>query len=553
MSGHSKWATTKHKKAVIDAKRGKLFAKLIKNIEVAARTGGGDPSGNPTLFDAIQKAKKSSVPNDNIDRAVKRGVGRSRPAASTTRDHLRGLRPRRRRRAHRVPHRQPNRAGDGGPHRHDPQRRQHGRPRLGVLPVHPQGRRRRAEGRRPTEDDVLMAVLDAGAEEVNDLGDAFEVVCEPTDLVAVRTALQDAGIDYDSADAGFVPERAGRARRGRRRQGLPADRRPRGPATTCRTSTPTTTCPTRSWRRSTPDGAEHRSERQRPRSGPRRKASSVIEPGRGVSRQRRPVCRLAWVEHAFVRPGGVAMRVLGIDPGLTRCGWGVVEGAPGAGPRPSASAWSARSAELDLELRLLELHTAVTALLREHRPDVVAIERVFSQNNKGTATGTAQAAGVAALAAAQADRPVAWHTPSEVKAAVSGNGRADKEQVDADGHPACSGSPTPPKPADAADALALADLPRLARPGAAAAAGRRARRRHRRADAARARCRAGRGSPDDRQSVQRPGGRGVARTAPCRGRRGRPGRAVHARHARPAARWGSRPGWPPAWSSARTR
>src|SRR2546422_1091373 len=75
MSGHSKWATTKHKKAVIDAKRGKMFAKLIKNIEVAARIGGGDPAGNPTLYDAIQKAKKNSVPNDNIDRAVKRGSG----------------------------------------------------------------------------------------------------------------------------------------------------------------------------------------------------------------------------------------------------------------------------------------------------------------------------------------------------------------------------------------------------------------------------------------------------------------------------------------------
>src|ERR671932_361054 len=75
MSGHSKWATTKHKKAVIDAKRGKMFAKLIKNVEVAARVGGGDPTGNPTLYDAIQKAKKSSVPNDNIDRAVKRGSG----------------------------------------------------------------------------------------------------------------------------------------------------------------------------------------------------------------------------------------------------------------------------------------------------------------------------------------------------------------------------------------------------------------------------------------------------------------------------------------------
>ena len=84
MSGHSKWATTKHKKAAIDAKRGKLFAKLIKNIEVAARSGGGDPAGNPTLYDAIQKAKKTSVPNNNIDNAVKRGSG-ARPAGPTGR------------------------------------------------------------------------------------------------------------------------------------------------------------------------------------------------------------------------------------------------------------------------------------------------------------------------------------------------------------------------------------------------------------------------------------------------------------------------------------
>ena len=87
MSGHSKWATTKHKKAVIDAKRGKLFAKLIKNIEVAARTGGGDPAGNPTLYDAIQKAKKSSVPNDNIERAVKRGSGAEAGGAVPRRLH----------------------------------------------------------------------------------------------------------------------------------------------------------------------------------------------------------------------------------------------------------------------------------------------------------------------------------------------------------------------------------------------------------------------------------------------------------------------------------
>jgi crossover junction endodeoxyribonuclease RuvC len=149
------------------------------------------------------------------------------------------------------------------------------------------------------------------------------------------------------------------------------------------------------------------------------------------------------------------MRVLGIDPGLTRCGWGVVDGGPGGRPSAVGVGVIRTLAELDLELRLLELHTAVTALLREHRPDVVAIERVFTQNNKGTATGTAQAAGVAALAAAQADRPVAWHTPSEVKAAISGNGRADKEQVSAM-VTRVLGLAEAPRPADAADALALA-------------------------------------------------------------------------------------------------
>jgi crossover junction endodeoxyribonuclease RuvC len=147
------------------------------------------------------------------------------------------------------------------------------------------------------------------------------------------------------------------------------------------------------------------------------------------------------------------MRVLGIDPGLTRCGWGVVDGRPGARPTAVGVGVLRTMAELDLELRLLELHTA--ALLRVHRPDVVAIERVFTQNNKGTATGTAQAAGVAALAAAQADLPVAWHTPSEVKAAISGNGRADKEQVTMM-VTRVLGLTEAPKPADAADALALA-------------------------------------------------------------------------------------------------
>ena len=147
MSGHSKWATTKHKKAVVDAKRGKLFAKLIKNIEVAARTGGGDIGGNPTLADAIAKAKSQSVPNDNIDRAHKRGAGLEAGGADWETITYEGYGPQRRRDPGRVPDRQPQPGRVRGPHRDEPQRRLARRPRLGGLPVQPQGRRAGAQGR----------------------------------------------------------------------------------------------------------------------------------------------------------------------------------------------------------------------------------------------------------------------------------------------------------------------------------------------------------------------------------------------------------------------
>ncbi|MEV1290587.1 YebC/PmpR family DNA-binding transcriptional regulator [Pseudonocardia sp. NPDC049635] len=204
MSGHSKWATTKHKKAVIDARRGKMFAKLIKNIEVAARTGGGDPDGNPTLYDAIQKAKKSSVPNDNIERAVKRGSGADAGGADYQSITYEGYGPNgvavlvecltdnRNRAATEVRTAMTRNGGTMA----DPGSVAYLFSRKGVV-VLPKGDL--------TEDDVLAAVLDAGAEEVNDLGESWEVVSEATDVVAVRTALQDSGIDYDSAEAVFVP------------------------------------------------------------------------------------------------------------------------------------------------------------------------------------------------------------------------------------------------------------------------------------------------------------------------------------------------------------
>jgi YebC/PmpR family DNA-binding regulatory protein len=204
MSGHSKWATTKHKKAVIDAKRGKLFARLIKNVEVAARTGGGDAAGNPTLFDAIQKAKKNSVPNENIDRAVKRGSGQEAGGADWQTVMYEGYGPggvalliecltdNRNRAATEVRvalTRNGGNLADAGSVAYMFSSK-------GVVLVP------KAE---LSEDDVLLAVLDAGAEEVNDLGEAFEVVSEPTDLIAVRTALQGAGIEYESAESSFVP------------------------------------------------------------------------------------------------------------------------------------------------------------------------------------------------------------------------------------------------------------------------------------------------------------------------------------------------------------
>lgn len=205
MSGHSKWATTKHKKAVIDAKRGKLFAKLIKNIEVAARVGGPDPAGNPTLFDAVQKAKKSSVPNDNIDRALKRGAGLEAGGADYETIMYEGYGPggvavliecltdNRNRAATEV------RIGltrNGGSPA-DPGSVSYLFSRKGQVIVSKEGG--------VTEDALMEAALDAGAEEINDLGDVFEIISEATDFVAVRSALQSAGIDYDSAEATFLP------------------------------------------------------------------------------------------------------------------------------------------------------------------------------------------------------------------------------------------------------------------------------------------------------------------------------------------------------------
>ena len=205
MSGHSKWATTKHKKAIIDSRRAKSFAKYIKAIEVAARTGGADVIGNPTLFDAVAKAKKNSMPADNIDRAIKRGAGLESGGADWQTITYEGYGPggvailiecltdNRNRAASEVRVAVTRNGGSMG----DPGSVSYLFSRKGVVLVN------KSVG--ITEEKILNAVLEAGADEVNDLGDSFEIVSEPNDLVAVRTALQSASIDYESAESSLLP------------------------------------------------------------------------------------------------------------------------------------------------------------------------------------------------------------------------------------------------------------------------------------------------------------------------------------------------------------
>lgn len=208
MSGHSKWATIKRKKALIDSKRSRAFAKYVKAIEVSARNGGADPDGNPTLYDAIQKAKKNSVPSDNIDRALKRASGQDESSSNWETIMYEGYGPggvallveclsdNRNRAASEVRVAITRNGGTMA----DPGSVSYLFNRKGVVIV------KKTQGPvQLTEDQILEAVLEAGAEEVNDLGDNFEVVSAATDMVAVRTALQNAGLDYESADVSFLP------------------------------------------------------------------------------------------------------------------------------------------------------------------------------------------------------------------------------------------------------------------------------------------------------------------------------------------------------------
>ncbi|MEY3736963.1 MAG: hypothetical protein RLZZ251_679 [Actinomycetota bacterium] len=208
MSGHSKWATIKRKKAAIDSKRSKAFAKYIKAIEVAARNGGVDPAGNPTLYDAITKAKKNSVPGDNIDRALKRASGAEEDGSQWETIMYEGYGPggvaflieclsdNRNRAASDVRVAVTRNGGTMA----DPGSVAYMFHRKGIVAV-----AKSQKGRVITEEELLEVVLEHGAEDVNDLGENFEVISAPTDLVAIRKALENSGMEYESAEVSYQP------------------------------------------------------------------------------------------------------------------------------------------------------------------------------------------------------------------------------------------------------------------------------------------------------------------------------------------------------------
>ena len=202
MSGHSKWATIKHKKGAADAKRGKLFAKLIRQVEVAARTGGGDPDMNPTLRTMFQKARDASVPLDTIERAVKRGTGELEGvtyeevtyegyAPNGVAVFVEALTDNRNRTG---PEMRSTFSKLGGSIA-EPGAVAWQFERKGVIHV----------DRGVEEDDVMLVALDAGAEDIRDDGDYWTVVCEATSTAAVRHALEEAGIGVESSDLTMLP------------------------------------------------------------------------------------------------------------------------------------------------------------------------------------------------------------------------------------------------------------------------------------------------------------------------------------------------------------
>src|ERR687890_356745 len=204
MAGHSKWAGIKHKKAIVDARRGKLFTKLARAITVAAKEGGGDVEGNPSLALAVQKAKDASMPKDNIERAIAKGTGGGADADALKAVMYEGYGPGGVALLVEATTDNRNRTGSEGRHAFGKHNGNLGEPgsvaylfdKKGVVVV---------DGERYSEDDLMVAI-DAGAEDIGTDDDVFEITCEPSDLAAVRAALVGAGIEVESAEVAQLPK-----------------------------------------------------------------------------------------------------------------------------------------------------------------------------------------------------------------------------------------------------------------------------------------------------------------------------------------------------------
>jgi YebC/PmpR family DNA-binding regulatory protein len=204
MSGHSKWSSIKHKKAATDAKRGKMFTKLARAISVAARDGGGDPDGNPTLATAVQKARDASMPKDNIQRAIDRGTGAGSDAAAIERVVFEGYGPGGAAILVEALTDNRNRTSADVRFAFNKHNGSLGEPgsvawifeKRGAITV---------DGTRYTEEDLIPAI-DAGAEDVRVEGDLLRVLCEPGDLATVREALESAGVEVESEDLAMEPK-----------------------------------------------------------------------------------------------------------------------------------------------------------------------------------------------------------------------------------------------------------------------------------------------------------------------------------------------------------
>ena len=204
MAGHSKWAGIKHKKAIVDSRRGKLFTKLARAITVAAKEGGGDVEGNPALGLAVQKAKDASMPKDNIERAIAKGTGEGGDAAALEAVMYEGYGPGGIAILVEATTDNRNRTGSEVRHSFTKHGSNLGEPgsvaylfdKKGIVVV---------DGERYTEDDLMVAI-DAGAEDIGTDEDFFEITCEPSDLGAVRAALQAAGIESESAEIAQLPK-----------------------------------------------------------------------------------------------------------------------------------------------------------------------------------------------------------------------------------------------------------------------------------------------------------------------------------------------------------